>query len=144
MHGKRVRQNAKTQIAGLASEFPVKNSSSDNTSRRKRSGGVETNDRFMKVTEVLEDSRNIWLVSHKLDLAGLPPHVRIIDERAPRRTVTVAVSALLDKRLYHRLESAPRRQPRPVDEPVVTGGEAPDEQDSENPDSMGPLTSAHR
>jgi len=60
----------------------------------------------MKVTDVLEDSRNIWMVSHVLDLAGLPPHVRIVDERAPTRSLTVAVWALLDKRLYHRLESA--------------------------------------
>ena len=86
----------------------MKNPSTDSSSRRRRSGDVETNDRFKKVTEVLEDTRNVWLVSHKLDLAGLPPHVRIIDERAPQRSLTVSVSALLDKRLYHRLESAPR------------------------------------
>lgn len=118
-------------FTGTISESLLKNPSTDSSSRRRRSGAVETNDRFMKVTEVLEDTRNVWLVSHKLDLAGLPPHVRIIDERAPQRSLTVSVSALLDKRLYHRLESAPR---------MNTGSErqpADPAQDAEYSESIG-------
>ena len=99
----------------------MKNLPRDSNPRRKRSGAVETNDRFMKVTDVLEDTRNIWLVSHKLDLAGLPPHVRVIDERAPQRSQTVAESALLDKRLYHRLESAPRMQTGAEQQAIAPG-----------------------
>ena len=96
----------------------MKNPPSDSNPRRKRSGAVATNDRFMKVTEILDDTRNIWMVSHILDLVGLPPHVRIVDERAPRRSLTVAVAALLDKRLYHRLEVAPRVESPPEQGPM--------------------------
>lgn len=135
-------------LAGKNSEFPVKNPPRDNTSRRKRSSAVETNDRFMKVTDVLEDTRNIWCVSHKLDLAGLPPHVRIIDERAPQRSLTVAESALLDKRLYHRLEAAPRMQslaePTVVGRGEVSGARQHDDPDARNLDPMEPEAGARR
>ncbi len=138
----------KSTFAGMASEFPVKNSPRDNNSRRKRSSAVETNDRFMKVTEVLDDTRNIWLVSHKLDLAGLPPHVRIIDERAPRRSLTVAESALLDRRLYHRLESAPRgqavREQAAVGPDEYAGGQELDSRDAGDFDPMEPDPGARR
>ena len=124
--------------AGMVSESHVKNPSSDNSPLKNRNGAVEANDRFMKVTEVLEDTRNVWLVSHKLDLAGLPPHVRVIDERAPQRSFTVAVSALLDKRLYHRLESAPRVKTRSeqeaMDSAQVAGAQSAEVQGSENTD----------
>lgn len=118
----------------------MKNSSRDRNSRRKRSGGVETDDRFMKVTDVLEDTRNIWQVSHKLDLAGLPPHVRIIDERSPQRSQTVAESALLDKRLYHRLESAPRVR-SVAEQQAVAPGEAAGVKETDTPDATnaGPV-----
>lgn len=126
----------------------MKNPSSDSQSRRKRTGAVETNDRFMKVTEVLEDTRNVWLVSHKLDLAGLPPHVRLVDERAPQRSLTVAVSALLDKRLYHRLESAPRGQTQPDQEQMdpgqVANVQSAEAQDTERSDPAGHHTGTRR
>ena len=134
--------------AGMVSESPVKNPSSDSSPLKKRTGAVETNDRFMKVTEVLEDTRNVWLVSQKLDLAGLPPHVRIIDERAPRRSLTLSVSALLDKRLYHRLESAPRMKTRSEQESIESaqgaGAQAAEAQDSENVDPMAPNSGVRR
>lgn len=128
----------------------MKNPSRNSNPHRKRSSAVETNDRFMKVTDVLEDTRNIWLVSDKLDLAGLPPHVRIIDERAPQRSQTVAESALLDKRLYHRLESAPRMrtvaeqhamEPGEVAESTETN---PHDLDAKGTSSVEVITSARR
>jgi hypothetical protein len=136
------------QFAGPASESPLKNPPSDSKSRRKRSGAVEVNDRFMKVTDVLDDTRNIWLVSHKLDLAGLPPHVRIIDERAPQRSLTVAVSALLDKRLYRRLEATPPRRSLPeegAENPLeISDAHTSDPQDFEDSTPRGPVARARR
>lgn len=126
----------------------MKNPPRDANTRRKRSSAVETNDRFMKVTDVLEDTRNVWLVSHKLDLAGLPPHVRIIDERLPQRSLTVAESALLDKRLYHRLESAPRMQsfaePATMERGEGAGTRQHDGPDARNLDQMEPESGARR
>lgn len=140
--------NPNVRFAEPASESPLKNPPSDSKSRRKRSGAVEVNDRFMKVTEVLDDTRNIWLVTHKLDLAGLPPHVRIIDERAPQRSLTVAVSALLDKRLYRRLEAAPRRSSRPEEEAKgpfeVSDAHTSEAEDFESSAPRGPFARARR
>lgn len=143
-----IRKNLNVQFAEWAPESPLKNPPRDSKSRRKRGGAVEVNDRFMKVTDVLDDTRNIWWVSHKLDLAGLPPHVRIIDERAPQRSLTVAVSALLDKRLYRRLEAAPPRRSRPEEgaEGSLEGSDAhtSDAQDFENSGPRGPVARARR
>jgi hypothetical protein len=102
----------------------------------------------MKVTDVLEDSRNIWMVSHVLDLAGLPPHVRIVDERAPTRSLTVAVWALLDKRLYHRLESAAAPMAPPTSEASGPEGvmveRTSGDPDPEYPDPRGTGRGAER
>lgn len=121
----------------------MKNPSSDNNARRKRTSTVEANDRFLKIRDLLEDSKNVWLVSHKLELAGLPPHVRIVDERAPQRSVTVAVSALLDKRLYHRLEAAPRLESPQgrgaLDPDGVLAAPNSDDSDLDNTDPMEPV-----
>jgi hypothetical protein len=72
-------------------------------SGRFRANGVRPYDRFVKVVELLQSARTVWLAWHTVDLPGLPPHVKLIQERPPHRLQTVATSALLDRRFYRRL-----------------------------------------
>lgn len=78
--------------------------------RSRRSGrDVRADDRFAKVTDLLEAAQTVWIVVHPVDLPGLPRHVKLIREDEPHHAVTVALSALLDRRLYRRLEPLPQR-----------------------------------
>lgn len=81
--------------------------------RSRRSGrDVRADDRFAKVTDLLEAAQTIWVVVHPVDLPGLPRHIKLIREDEPHHAVTVALSALLDRRLYRRLDPVQR----PADE----------------------------
>lgn len=72
----------------------------------KRSGAprrgkhIQPYDRFVKVAELLEAAQTVWTVWQTIDLPGLPAHVKLVQERSPHRQVTVAVSALADRRYY--------------------------------------------
>lgn len=78
--------------------------------RTRRSGrDVRADDRFAKVTDLLEAAQTVWVVVHPVDIPGLPRHIKLIREDEPHRAVTVALSALIDRRLYRRLEPAAQR-----------------------------------
>lgn len=68
---------------------------------------IRPNERFAKVAELLVAAQTVWVVWHVVDLPGLPKHVKLIQEDAPHRVVTVALSAVADRRLYRRLEPDP-------------------------------------
>ena len=76
---------------------------------RRSSRDVRADDRFAKVTDLLEAAQTVWIVVHPVDLPGLPRHVKLIREDEPHRAVTVALSALLDRRLYRRLDPVPQQ-----------------------------------
>jgi hypothetical protein len=71
---------------------------------RRSSRDVRADDRFAKVTDLLEAAQTVWVVVHPVDLPGLPRHIKLIREDEPHHAVTVALSALLDRRLYRRLD----------------------------------------
>lgn len=79
----------------------------DNRRDRRQPKLIRPNDRFVKVAELLEAAQTVWVVWHFIEQPGLPRHVRLIQENDPKRSVTVAVSALTDRRLYRRLDPAP-------------------------------------
>ncbi|WP_157879214.1 hypothetical protein [Pararhodospirillum photometricum] len=64
---------------------------------------VHPGDRFMKPG----NPPSIWHVDQMLEYPDLPPHVRLIELGGNRRTVTVALSALLDGRLYSPVQTPP-------------------------------------
>ncbi len=74
---------------------------------RRSSRDVRADDRFAKVTDLLEAAQTVWIVVHPVDLPGLPRHIKLIREDEPHHAVTVALSALLDRRLYRRLDPVP-------------------------------------
>jgi hypothetical protein len=76
---------------------------------RRSSRDVRADDRFAKVTDLLEAAQTVWIVVHPVDLPGLPRHIKLIREDEPHRAVTVALSALLDRRLYRRLDPVPQQ-----------------------------------
>jgi hypothetical protein len=41
-----------------------------------------------------------WVVDQTLEYSDIPPHVRLIEQGGNHRTVTVALSALMDGRSY--------------------------------------------
>lgn len=82
---------------------------------------VRVNERFVKVAELLEAAQTVWVVWHTVDQPGLPRHVKLVQEDDPKRTATVAVSALADRRLYRRLDPLPT--PVGADQRVVIEGE---------------------
>ena len=60
---------------------------------------IEPGDRYIKV-----DAPNIiWVVSHPLDVADPVPHVRLVQEGAANRQITLSVSALQDPRMYKKV-----------------------------------------
>lgn len=83
---------------------------------------IRTNERFVKVAELLEAAQTVWVVWHTVDQPGLPRHVKLVQESEPKRVVTVSVSALADRRLYRRLDPAPA--PVSADQRVVLGAVA--------------------
>jgi hypothetical protein len=76
---------------------------------RRSSRDVRADDRFAKVTDLLEAAQTVWVVIHPVDIPGLPRHIKLVREDEPHRAVTVALSALLDRRLYRRLEPVAQR-----------------------------------
>lgn len=87
---------------------------------RRRTGDICVNERFAKVTELLEAAQTVWVVWHMVELPGLPKHVKLIQESDPNRVVTVALSALADRRLYRRLDPCP--SPVAADQRDVSDG----------------------
>lgn len=100
----------------LGRPVPSRSGGSRQTPPRSRRSGrdVRADDRFAKVTDLLEAAQTVWIVVHPVDLPGLPRHVKLIREAEPHHAVTVALSALLDRRLYRRLDPAPQSS---ADEP---------------------------
>ena len=41
-----------------------------------------------------------WIVDQAVDCQGMPPHVRLVEQGGNHRTVTIALSALLDPEVY--------------------------------------------
>lgn len=72
----------------------------------RRTRHIQPYDRFVKVVELLEAAQTVWTVWQTIDLPGLPTHVKLVQERAPHRTLTVSVSALADRRYYRALGAA--------------------------------------
>ncbi|GEO82048.1 hypothetical protein [Pararhodospirillum oryzae] len=68
---------------------------------------VHPGDRFVKPG----NPPSQWQVDQMLEYPDLPAHVRLIELGGNRRTVTVALSALLDGRLY----APSQTQPPPSD-----------------------------
>ncbi|MBL8660916.1 MAG: hypothetical protein JNM75_14310 [Rhodospirillales bacterium] len=95
---KSARSHPSSQSGGTAS-----------TGRRERrwARDIRASERFAKVTELLATAQTVWVVWHTVELPGLPKHVKLIQESDPNRVVTVALSALADRRLYRRLDSSP-------------------------------------
>lgn len=117
--------------ASASSSSSSTSSSSGAPPRRDRRRGrdIHVNDRFAKVTELLEAAQKVWIVWHLVEFPGLPKHVKLIQESDPERVLTVSLSALLDRRLYRRLDpvAAPLGEDRRVvvDATGATGGPAP-------------------
>ncbi len=94
----------------LGRPAPSRQAPSRKAARGRRSGrDVRADDRFAKVTDLLEAAQTVWVVVHPVDLPGLPRHVKLIREDEPHHAVTVALSALLDRRLYRRLDPVPQQ-----------------------------------
>jgi hypothetical protein len=69
-----------------------------------RSTRVAPGDRFVRSAEILGSVPGVWRVWRLVSLAGLPTHVRLVQEEPPHRTMTLSTVALLDKHLYRRLD----------------------------------------
>ncbi len=68
---------------------------------------VNQGDRFTKIG----DHGPVWVVSGSAPIpADLPPHLYLFDEVNPRHRITIAKSALLDRRLYQRAEPKALRE----------------------------------
>ncbi|MBK5953009.1 hypothetical protein CCR92_03215 [Rhodospirillum rubrum] len=63
---------------------------------------VQPGDRFIKHG----NPPSTWLVDQTLEYPDIPPHVRLIEQGGNHRTVTVALSALLDNRSYVQAQGA--------------------------------------
>jgi hypothetical protein len=60
---------------------------------------IEPGDKYIKA-----DAPNIiWVVSRPLDVADPVPHVRLVQEGAANRQITLSVSALQDSRMYKKV-----------------------------------------
>ncbi len=57
-------------------------------------------DRFVKP----EDPASVWVVQRLVDLPGLPQHAELKAIRYLNRNIMISVSALMDRKLYRRLE----------------------------------------
>ena len=63
---------------------------------------VELGDRYIKV----DTPDIIWVVSHALSLENSIPHVRLVQDGAMNRKITLSVSALRDASLYSKIKSS--------------------------------------
>lgn len=69
---------------------------------------VQPNDVFQKASGLTSK----WLVERVIEFPDLPPHVRLNEPGGNERTVTVALSALLDPRQWKSVKvSAPQEKP---------------------------------
>ncbi len=64
---------------------------------------VTTGDRFVKAG----NPPSHWTVDRTLEYPDIPPHVRLVEQGGNHRTITVALSALLDQRSYRPMAAAP-------------------------------------
>lgn len=71
----------------------------------RKNGKIHLGDRFMKLGSI----KTLWEVSDLLDLRDLPPHLHL-REVGGHREVTYGVSAVLDKRLFQRVETNAKEQ----------------------------------
>ncbi len=63
---------------------------------------VQPNDVFQKASGLTSK----WLVERVIEFPDLPLHVRLNEQGGNERTVTVALSALLDPHQWRQIESA--------------------------------------
>lgn len=68
---------------------------------------VQPNDVFQKASGLSSK----WLVERVIEFPDLPLHVRLNEQGGNERTVTVALSALLDPRQWRLVESVARQEP---------------------------------
>lgn len=68
---------------------------------------VRPNGRFVRIAELLDSARTVWRVWYAFDPAGLPTHVKLVQEQPPHRIVTVSLATLLDQRFYRPLSPGP-------------------------------------
>lgn len=69
---------------------------------------VQPNDVFQKASGLSSK----WLVERVIEFPDLPPHVRLNEQGGNERTVTVALSALLDPRQWKSVKTiAPQEKP---------------------------------
>lgn len=61
---------------------------------------VQTNDVFQKASGLSSK----WLVDRVIEFPDLPLHVRLVEQGGNERTVTVALSALLDPRQWRAIK----------------------------------------
>ena len=52
----------------------------------------------------LEDPETVWVVQRLVDLPGLPQHAELKAIQYLNRNIMISVSALMDRKLYRRLE----------------------------------------
>ena len=60
---------------------------------------IEVGDRYVKV----DAPSIVWVVSHPLDVADPVPHVRLVQEGAANRKITLSVSALQDPKMHSKV-----------------------------------------
>lgn len=69
---------------------------------------VQPNDVFQKASGLSSK----WLVERVIEFPDLPPHVRLNEQGGNERTVTVALSALLDPRQWKSVKTTtPQEKP---------------------------------
>ncbi|MGN1079461.1 MAG: hypothetical protein ACI4TE_04735 [Alphaproteobacteria bacterium] len=67
---------------------------------------VQPNDVFQKASGLSSK----WLVERVIEFPDLPPHVRLNEQGGNERTVTVALSALLDPRQWKSVKITPPQE----------------------------------
>ena len=67
---------------------------------------VQPNDVFQKASGLTSK----WLVERVIEFPDLPPHVRLNEQGGNERTVTVALSALLDPRQWKSVKVSATQQ----------------------------------
>ena len=73
---------------------------------------VQPNDVYQKASGLSSK----WLVERIIEFPDLPLHVRLNEQGGNERTVTVALSALLDTRQWKLVKSAMPQEEEPVSE----------------------------
>lgn len=71
---------------------------------------VQPNDIFQKASGLTSK----WLVERVIEFPDLPPHVRLNEQGGNERTVTVALSALLDPRQWKSVKTSEPQDKTPV------------------------------